>query len=185
MSEDWEDKMYDYDYDENGNESFFEEIGAGEDDQNEFSEGGESPGQNFGDGGDENPELNFGEEFKDRQRTAGGDIKAGGPGTKTRFEKSMRSAEDAAIEKARGILGSETSYDAKHLDVKESEKEKITTLISKIEHVERFSIEVLTAALLFKIRRLDLGKDFEKFSKKMDSTINPFDLIRYIRIVAA
>jgi len=126
----------------------------------EESVGGDEVGSPGGDGED----INFGETFGDRQRTGGGALKVG-----RGFEggaKASRSADQAASEKAQGILSGE---------------DKIISLISRIQNVERCSIEVLIPALLFKVRRLDLKKDFQKFFKSYAEGIQAADLLRYIR----
>lgn len=137
----------------------------------EESVGGDEVGSPGGDGED----INFGETFGDRQRTGGGALKVG-----RGFEggaKASRSADQAASEKAQGILSGENMYSS----VKEPEKDKIISLISRIQNVERCSIEVLIPALLFKVRRLDLKKDFQKFFKSYAEGIQAADLLRYIR----
>lgn len=140
---------------------------GGEDTPGGEASAGESPGA-------EGEDINFGETFGDRQRTGGGALKAG-----TGFmggTKAGRSAEQAAAEKAQGILSGENMY----AGVKDSEKDKILALISRIPNIERCSIEVLIPALLFRVRRLDQKKDFAAFFKKLED-IQAADLLRYIR----
>lgn len=118
-------------------------------------------------------EIEYGETFADIQRTAGGAIKtAAGVGG----GKAGRTPEQAALEKAQGIITGENMYSG----VTESEKERILSLISKIPNVERCSIEVLVPALLFKVKKLDLQKNFSTFFKSLEG-IEAADLLRYIR----
>jgi hypothetical protein len=133
----------------------------------------ESPKENYK-GEDAEEGLNFGETFSDIQRTGQGSIKEGGGFFKG--TKSARSIEQAASEKAQGILSGEDMYS----NVKEGEKDKILSMISRIENIDRCSIEVLIPALLFKVRRLELQKDFQSFYKKLEG-IEAEDLLRYIR----
>jgi hypothetical protein len=150
--------------------------GGSSDDDGSFG-GDETPGgeDEAGSPGGEGEDINFGETFGDRQRTGGGALKVG-----KGFEggaKASRSAEQAASEKAQGILSGETMYSG----VKEQEKDKILALINRIQNIERCSIEVLVSALLFKVRRLDPKKDFQKFFKTYAEGIQAADLLRYIR----
>lgn len=139
------------------------------------SPGDESPGGYAGEGDLGEEGLNFGETFADIERTGGGAIKTGAGFMGG--AKAARSAEQAAAEKAQGILAGENMYS----DVKQGEKDKILSLISRVPNVERASIEVLIAALLFKVRRIELSaKNFQTFYKNLEG-IEAADLLRYIR----
>lgn len=185
-SEDWESAdygiprddldgdLYEGEYDRelsSGNEG--DSVGENEE-KNDFSEG-DAVDRDFA---EEEEEINFGETFSDKQRTAGGAINISSMGGYT--AKAGRSAEQAALEKARGILEGENMYTG----VKDHEKTKILTLISHVERVERCSIEILVLALLFKVRSLNLKKDFASFYKMFNPkelNIQAADLVRYIR----
>lgn len=127
---------------------------------------------NDGDG----DEIDFKEGFGDRERTKGGALQAGGG--ILHGSKARRTAEDAAREKAEGIMSGENMYSA--LGLEKKEREKIINLILNTPHVERLAIEVYIPALLFTLRKLDPEKDFKPFFKKTEG-LEAVDLLRYIR----
>jgi len=155
-----EERMYEQEGDEED-----QGIGGDEEGEEDFVGeeymGGESPGG----------EVEFKETFADLQRTAGGAIGAGVSGIK----KSRRSAQDAAQDKARGVLNDDM-YDW----VKEDDKRKVYNKMAKMSNIERYNVETLIPAILFQIQGYSLDKNFNSFYKKL-TDINKLDLIRYIR----
>ena len=127
---------------------------------------------NDGDG----DEIDFKEGFGDRERTKGGALQAGGG--ILHGSKARRTAEDAAREKAEGIMSGENMYSA--LGLEKKEREKIINLILNTPHVERLAIELYIPALLFTLRKLVPEKDFKPFFKKTEG-LEAVDLLRYIR----
>ena len=125
----------------------------------EESPGGRSPGEG---------EIEYAQTFADIQRTGGA--------VKTKESKASRTPEQAAVDKAQGILSGESMYE----NVRENEKNKILALVERVPNVERCSIEVLVPALLFKVKGLALKKDFGAFFKRVQG-IEAADLLRYIR----
>ncbi len=154
---------------ENRDESKDSEDSEGDGDFDSDDGKGGSPGEG---------EINFGETFKDKQRTAGGALKIGGGGV-SGAAKSTRTAEDAATDRARGILAGEKMYD----DLKSNEKESIIIKIANLENVGRYSVDILIPAFLFIIRKLNLKKDFASFFKNIKG-IEAVDLVRYIRMLS-
>lgn len=174
---------------EEGEERYFGERKEGEEYDGEFS------GEEFDEGGDaadgsveEFSEKDFeegegvegsaeGPDFKstfaDFERTAGGAVGTG----VSRIQKSKRSPQDAAQDKAKGILN-DGSYDW----IESNEKEKVYRKIGKIDNIERYNIETLVPAIIFVNKEYDLHKNFSSFYKKLFE-INKLDLIRYIRFL--
>ena len=150
---------------------------------NSSSSGGSSSGSSSSDeagdregGSDGEGNIDFGGDFRDLERTKGGALQAGGPSL--HGSKSRRSPEDAAKEKADGIMSGEKMYST--LGLTSKERESIKERIYKTPNIERLSIEVYVLSLLFSIRKLDVKKDFVSFFKKTDG-IEAVDLLRYIR----
>jgi hypothetical protein len=156
-----------FDYGEGESEA---EIGGYED---EKSEGEEDVGEDIG-GGDDEEGPDFKSTYADFQRTAGGAIGTG----VSRIQKSKRSVQEAAQDKAKGILN-DGSYDQ---IVESDEKQKVYNTIAKIDNIERYNIETLVPAIIFVNKGYSLDKNFKSFFKKL-TDINNFDLIRYIRFL--
>jgi hypothetical protein len=172
-----EDRYYGGDFGEEegfeGGEDFGDgsdgEIGGYED---EKSDGGEED-IGGGSGGGSDNEQDFKSTYADFERTAGGAIGTG----VSKIQKSKRTAQDAAQDKAKGILNDGT-YDWIEAD----EKQKVYNKMNKIENIERYNIETLVPAIIFVHKGYSLDKNFKSFFKKL-TDINEFDLIRYIRFL--
>jgi len=111
--------------------------------------------------------------FADTQRTAGGAIGTG----VSRIQKSKRSAQDAAQDKAKGMLNDET-----YSWVTPDDKLMVYNKMAKIDNIERYNIETLVPAILFVGQQRKLDKNFNSFYKKLFE-VNKLDLIRYIRML--